>query len=100
MKKEITLLNSAFFQQLEMHIAGIIDSKLLEFEEKIKEKDEWLTIEEACNYLKVTEPTLWKYSKKNGILKKHYLAGNPRYRKSELDNALVELITYKGGAYA
>lgn len=61
--------------------------------DKMKILSEWLTIEEACAYLKITKPTLWALSKK-GVLVKHYLNEMPRYKRSELDKAFK---TYQKG---
>jgi len=63
---------------------------------KREEVDEWLTIKEACAYLKITKPTLWALSNK-GILEKHYLGDLPRYKRSELDKAFVSFPKNGGG---
>lgn len=97
MIKEVNLLNVNFFDELRAFIEAEVEHLLQAYKSKMQEKDEWLTIEETCNYIKVTEPTLWKYSK-DGLLHKHYIGGNPRYKKSEVDKAFIKLLPKKGGS--
>lgn len=54
----------------------------------------WLTRIETARRLKVSLPTLRKYSVQ-GILKVHYLGSNPRYKLSEIEKALIELPSIK-----
>lgn len=45
--------------------------------------NQYLTINEACELLKISKTTLWRWSE-NGQITKHYLFGNPRYSEKEL----------------
>lgn len=54
------------------------------------EINEWLTIEGACKFLKVSKPTLWGMTKR-GIIAKYYLDGKPRYKLSDLDKLFLKI---------
>lgn len=54
-----------------------------------KEPDEYLTIGQVSKYTKISKPTLWAWHK-NGYLQKHFIGGIPRYRKSDVDAAMLK----------
>jgi len=49
--------------------------------------NEWLTIKEAANYLKVSVPTIWRYIRL-GQLTAYRRGRIVRLKKSDLDNFL------------
>lgn len=52
--------------------------------------EEYLTREEVCKLLKISQPTLDRYTKK-GILRKYSLVGRILYKRSEVESSLIEL---------
>lgn len=50
-------------------------------------EEEFLSIEQASNILKVDRSTLWHWDKE-GYLKKIYIGGKPRYKRSDIDRIL------------
>lgn len=96
MIKELQLINPNFFDALNAYIRAEVKAVLQGSMNQLQEyRDEFLTIQQAADYIKVSKPTLWDWSKK-GILNKHYIAGQPRYKKSEIDAAFLKL-DEKGG---
>ena len=73
-------------QQLEFERRKKIDREL--------EKETWLTRIEAAKKLKVSLPTLRKYSTL-GVIKVYYFGSNPRYKLSDVEDTLKELPTLK-----
>lgn len=58
------------------------------------EKETWLTRIETAKKLKVSLPTLRKYSTL-GVIKVYYFGSNPRYKLSDVEDTLKELPTLK-----
>ena len=88
-----------FIQNLRCFIESIVRVELGKYEQTTqKENDEWLTIEEACKYLKVSKTTLWDMAKK-GVICKFYIDAKPRFKKSEIDQAFLKVSYKKGGNY-
>ncbi len=63
---------------IEKVVYELIDGRI-----KSLTQEEYLTINEACSFLKISKPTLHRWSE-SGKVKKRDLFGNPRYLKSEL----------------
>lgn len=57
-------------------------------------KDEYMTTSEVAKYLRVSRVTVWNLVKK-GILIKLFIGDQPRYLKSDIDNAFVKYIPIK-----
>lgn len=55
-----------------------------------KANDELLTREETCNFLKINSSTLWAWTNK-GKVKAYGIANRRYYKRSELNEALIEL---------
>jgi hypothetical protein len=53
-------------------------------------EDELLTREETCNLLKINSSTLWSWTNK-GKVKAYGIANRRYYKRSELNEALIEL---------
>lgn len=53
-------------------------------------EDELLTREETCNLLKINSSTLWTWTNK-GKVKAYGIANRRYYKRSELNEALIEL---------
>ena len=73
-------------QQLLNALKGVLATSLQPVLEETE--DELLTREEASNYLKVSKATLNNWSNL-GVVKKHKIGNMVRYKKSELQNALI-----------
>ncbi|MBK5208736.1 MAG: helix-turn-helix domain-containing protein [Flavobacteriaceae bacterium] len=62
----------------------------MDFKESLKDlKDELLTREEACKFLKINSSTLWHWTKKGKIIS-YGIASRKYYKKNELLDTLVE----------
>lgn len=76
---------------IESYIEAKINEKLNNLKEDINDmfskmnNKEYLSIKETAKYLGVSDVTLWNWHKDN-VLRKHYIAGVPRYKKSDIDN--------------
>ena len=71
--------------------------KKLQLENNLKKEisnETWLTRIETAKKLKVSLPTLRKYSIQ-GVIKVYYFGSNPRYKLSDVENTLKELPTLK-----
>jgi DNA invertase Pin-like site-specific DNA recombinase len=55
-----------------------------------KAQDELLTRDETCNLLKINSSTLWAWTNK-GKVKAYGIANRRYYKRSELNEALIEL---------
>lgn len=53
------------------------------------EKEELLTRSEAMSFLKITTATLWRYEKK-GKITSHGIGGKRYFKKSELEQSLIQ----------
>ncbi|MDM1407439.1 helix-turn-helix domain-containing protein [Myroides sp. DF42-4-2] len=53
------------------------------------EQEEFLTRTEAMQFLKITTATLWRYEKK-GKITSHGIGGKRYFKKSELEQSLVQ----------
>lgn len=82
----INLFN-ALRERVEEYLKNYINETISEvFENHLgsqEQEEEYLTIDETCKLLKISRPTLHRWSE-GGKVKKHYLYGNPRYLKTEL----------------
>jgi hypothetical protein len=86
----IQLLHPNFFDTLREFIEAEVNRVLQGQQPNTNASDEYLTIKQTCKYLKVTAPTLWEWSRR-GVITKHYIVGQPRYKKSEIDSAFISL---------
>jgi excisionase family DNA binding protein len=68
------------FQQLEKRLAGI-ENKLAAIASR---PARYLTIDQTCELLSVTRPTLWAWNKK-GILESIRIGNLRRYRMSDIE---------------
>jgi len=50
-------------------------------------QDEWMTVDEVAEYLKVSKTTVYRYAD-TGVIKKHKIGRFNRFRKSEVDEAV------------
>ncbi|MDX9695252.1 MAG: hypothetical protein RBT49_05630 [Bacteroidales bacterium] len=82
--------------QVSKDIQDKLGKKLLagNIEKEESKKEIWLTRIETARRLKVSLPTLRKYSLQ-GIIKVYYLGSNPRYKLSDVENTLKELPVLK-----
>ena len=66
-------------------------NEVMDFKQSIVDpKDELLTREETCIYLKINSSTLWSWTKKGKIIS--YGIGNRRYyKKNELLESLIQV---------
>jgi len=53
--------------------------------------NDYLTLKEAMDYLRVSRTTLWKYYK-NGVIKARRISFKLYFKKSELDELLDESV--------
>lgn len=88
--KEIIFNDSEFKNSLKEYINSEIKTEL-SLQLKLNKEDKYLTINQVCDYLEITPPTLWKWSN-IGYLKKLYIVGQPRYLKSDIDNSMLEYL--------
>ena len=82
-----------FSDQLEKKITrGLVPSLLEELKKEFQPKkpEEYLTRDEVCSLLKISLPTLNRYTKE-GKLKKYSLIGRVLYKRSEIENSLILL---------
>jgi len=96
MQKAINI-SPNFEQNLISFVQNIVKHELenFKFKEQSVQETKWFTINEACDYIRVTKPTLWAMSKR-GVIKKYYIDGQPRYKKSEIDASFMSVT--RGGS--
>ena len=68
--------------------SGILGEIKQNFTPPVPEK--YLTKGEVCQLLKITKPTLDRYTNK-GLLKRYSLGGSILFKKSEVEKSLVQL---------
>jgi excisionase family DNA binding protein len=72
---------------VEQEVRKVMDELILQKQEEVSE---YLTIKEACSYLRVSRSTLDELCKQEGVpISKYYIAGMPRLKKSELDYCFI-----------
>jgi len=86
----IQIVHPNFLDSLREYIETEVSRVLRGHKETTQPIDEYLTIRQVCQYLKVTAPTLWEWSNK-GVLNKLYISGQPRYKKSEIDSVFIKM---------
>lgn len=57
-------------------------------------QDEYMTVKQVCDYLKLCRSSVWRYEK-IGILKPHKLCGRKLFARSNI----VDALNRKGGIY-
>jgi len=80
MKEGIVVLSS---KQLEALIEEVVE-RILQQTNSPTVPEEWLSLKEACAYLTVSKPTLYRM-RLNGVLKGRTIGRKVLFRRSELD---------------
>lgn len=88
--KAIQIVHPKFLDSLSEFIETEVLRVLRGYNQNVPSTDEYLTIKQVCQYLKVTAPTLWEWSNR-GVLTKLYISGQPRYKKSEIDSVFIKM---------
>lgn len=80
-------------EELVQLISEGVKNQLREFKKELNtttSEEELLTREETCNLLKINSSTLWAWTNK-GKVKAYGIANRRYYKRSELNEALIEL---------
>jgi hypothetical protein len=87
------LIQGISADQLTSLIQESVKSQLQSFQNHLHKKEfeeELLTREETCSLLKINSSTLWAWTNK-GKVKAYGIANRRYYKRSELNEALIEL---------
>lgn len=69
-------------------LCEFFDEKVMEALASMKEPEEkYLSVDEVCEALRVSKPTVWRWSK-SGYLQPKKLGRTPLFRQSDIDNLL------------
>ena len=82
----LTNLKSGFENYLSSFINECVQQSITELYLNAKDENDdetYLTTKEACEVLKISQTTLWRWTEK-GRITKHYVYGFPRYNKKEV----------------
>lgn len=92
MNNNAILLQNFSVEELEELLGKTVLKELSQLREEISKnsKDELLTREETCNFLKVDSSTLWSWTNK-GKVKAYGIGSRRYYKKNELIESLKEI---------
>lgn len=92
MKNKAILLQNFSVEELEELLGKTVLKELSQLREEISNnsKDELLTREETCKFLKVDSSTLWSWTNK-GKVKAYGIGSRRYYKKNELIDSLKEI---------
>ena len=88
--KTSTLIEITPQELSEMIAKEVVKAISTHLEKPKEEGEELLTIKETCEFLKVSNVTLWKWTGK-GLIKAYGISNRRYYKKSELMNRLIKL---------
>ncbi len=87
----LAIFQPSFIDTLKLFISEEVRNILKEHKPPTPlENDGYLTPTQARKYIAISNTTLHEWSNK-GILQKHYIGGQPRFKKSEIDAAFITL---------